>query len=449
MPSATRRTLLLGGLGLAATPLISRAQSQSAEFDVAIVGAGAAGLACARECARLGASFAVLEARPRIGGRVFTDESLGAPLDTGAVYIHWAERNPWAGIAKERGVATVDSDSLPNHSRFFADDEPADRRRRRAGFASLDSLFDLEVGPVPDVSLLERVGENPDLRRGAHAIGRMAIGDEPERISALDYARLWSGTDLLVPTGYGKLVAAYGAELPVRLSTPVTRIDWRGGGVALDTPAGRLTARTVVVTAPVGVLAAERIAFDPPLPRETLAGLEGLAMGALTKIGLQFDGERFGIATGTDLWDQIGPRAGFDFECWPFDRNIVVVYFGGDHARTLCKLGEAAAVAEVVARFGRLVGADARAHLVKGKLYDWANEPFALGAYSHALPGHADARAALARPVADRLFFAGEAIGADSPADAFGGAMTAGGAFLSGRAAARQAVAAARGARAN
>ena len=443
MPSATRRAIVLGGLGLAATPLISRAQS--AEVDVAIVGAGAAGLACARECARLGASFILLEARPRIGGRVFTDESLGAPLDAGAVYIHWSERNPWAGIAAERSVATVDSESLPNHSRFFADDRPADRSRRRAGFAGLDDLFDLAVGPVPDVSLIDRVGEDPDMRRGANAIGRMAIGDEPERISALDYARLWSGTDLLVPSGYGKLVAAYGAGLAVRLSTLVTRIDWRGAGVALDTPAGRLTARTAVITVPVGVLTAERIAFDPPLPRETLAGLEGLAMGSLTKIGLQFDGERFGVATGTDLWDQIGPRSGFDFECWPFDRNIVVVYFGGDHARALCKLGEAAAVAEVVERFGRLVGADAKAHLVGAKLYDWTNAPFSLGAYSHALPGHADARAALARPVGGRLCFAGEAVGAESPAESFGGAMTAGGAFLSGRAAAGRAVAAARG----
>ena len=445
MPAATRRAFVLGSIGLAAMPLKSRAQS--GDFDVAIVGAGAAGLACARECARLGASYVLVEARPRIGGRVFTDGSMGAPFDAGAVYIHWSERNPWTAIAAERGVATVDSDSLPNHSRFYADDLPKDRPRRRASFATLDSLFDTEVAPVPDVSLLDRVGEDPDLGRGAHAIGRMAIGDEPERISALDYARLWSGTDLLVPTGYGALVSAYGADLPVRLSTPVTRIGWGGTGVALETTAGRISARTAVVTVPVGVLKAEKIAFDPPLPRETLSALDGLAMGALTKIGLRFDGTRFGVATGTDLWDQIGERAGFDFECWTFDRDLVVVYCGGDHARALCRLGETAAVEEVTARFGKLVGADARAHLVKGRLFDWVDAPFSLGAYSHALPGHAEARAALAQPIGDRLFFAGEAIGADNPADLGGGAMTAGGAFISGRAAARRAVAAARSTR--
>jgi monoamine oxidase len=80
----------------------------AAEVDVAIVGAGAAGLAAAKEIRKAGRSFVVLEARARIGGRAYTDDTLGAPFDAGAQYIHWAERNPWKRIAEELKVPLED-----------------------------------------------------------------------------------------------------------------------------------------------------------------------------------------------------------------------------------------------------------------------------------------------------------------------------------------------------
>ena len=89
--------------------IANRTPAVAADFDVAIVGAGAAGLAAAKQFARVGRSFVVLEARSRIGGRAFTDGSLGSPFDAGAQYIHWAERNPWKPIADAMG-ATLDDE---------------------------------------------------------------------------------------------------------------------------------------------------------------------------------------------------------------------------------------------------------------------------------------------------------------------------------------------------
>ncbi|MBV9065133.1 MAG: FAD-dependent oxidoreductase, partial [Methylobacteriaceae bacterium] len=115
----TRRSLLAGAGAALALPPIAHAQSAS-EADVLIVGAGAAGLAAARECQRLRKSFILVEARDRIGGRVFTDASLGHPFDAGARYIHWAERNPWTRPARELGVATRVDISSPGGFQFYA-----------------------------------------------------------------------------------------------------------------------------------------------------------------------------------------------------------------------------------------------------------------------------------------------------------------------------------------
>ncbi len=433
--SISRRALIGGASAALALPYALRAQTAAFDFDVAIVGAGSAGIAAARELQKIGRTFVILESRDRVGGRTFTDTSLGAPFDAGAYYIHWAERNPWREIAEDLRVPVIDSSTLNTGSRFFDNGAATERGGRRGGFQNVMRLFDTDEGDVPDVSFVERIAGLGDGAGGASAIARMALGEEPENVSALDYARLWSGDDLIVPSGYGALVTRYADGLDVKLSTPVTAIDTSGAGVLLDTPKGRIRARAAIVTIPVGVLKAGGVRFTPALPEATQAGLDGLGMGALTKIGLKFDGNRFGLKPGTDLWERLGPRASINFECWGFDRDIVIAYFGGDHARDIVGHGERDAIALVFEEFVKLVGEDARKSFQRGVMHGWSADPHSLGCYSHALPGHADARAKLAQPVAERLFFAGEATGGEG----FGGAMTAGGAALAGREAARAA----------
>lgn len=432
--SVTRRSLVAAGAMLA-LPRALRAQALF-DTDVVIVGAGAAGLGAARACVRDGKKFVMLEARDRIGGRVYTDASLGAPYDAGAYYIHWAERNPWRTIASELGVALRDDRTIASGVWLsFENGTPIDRSSRRRQFGDLSRRFDPDEGEVPDVSFTQRVADAPELLQGARGLARMAVGDEPERISALDYARLWEGDDLIAPQGYGALVQRFGAAFPVKLSTPVTHIRWDGRGVVVESPAGRLTARAVIVTVPVGVLAAGAIRFTPELPALTQEGLGGLSMGALTKIGLRFDGNRFGLPMNSNLWDEIPGVGGVNFECWPFDRNLIVALFGGDFARDVLAKGERAAVETMLDRLTAMLGPQVRAAFKGASVNGWATDPYAMGCYSHALPGQAGARAKLAQPVGERIWFAGEATAAGD--GDFGAAMTAGGAYLAGEAAAR------------
>ncbi|MBX9759927.1 MAG: FAD-dependent oxidoreductase [Beijerinckiaceae bacterium] len=434
----TRRGATFGLAAAAAFPNVLRAQT-TFDVDVVVVGAGAAGIGAGQELRALGKRAIVLEARGRVGGRVFTDRSLGDPWDAGALYIHWSETNPFTKLAERLGFETLDPSSTSGGMRFVDFSASGDAPQRRGGFGIVQDLFDTDIAPVPDISILDRVGgPKADVAQAAMAIARMSLGDEPERISALDYARLWAGDDLVVRQGYGTLVEKAAEGLDIRLSSPVEAIDWSGAGVRVTTKNGVINARAAIVTLPVGVLQKGGVRFTPELPQTTRDGLAGLGMGALTKVALKFNGERFGLPAGMDIWERLGPRRSFNFECFTYDRDVVIAFFGGDHAREVMAQGEQGAVRVVLDEFKRMVGARVEKAFVGGKLAGWANDPFSMGAYSHALPGRANARALLAAPVGDRIWFAGEATAGTGPEENFGGAMTAGGAWIAGVAAARK-----------
>lgn len=422
---ATRRGFLAGAASLS----FSRAAFGAAfDTDVVVIGAGAAGLAAARELQRLKRDYLLIESSGRIGGRLHTETALGAPYDAGARYIHWAERNPWTDIARELHVDTVSE--ARRGFRFF--DRGAARPldpERRARMGRLSALLDGEA--VSDVSVAQAAAGDPLLKEAAEALSRFAIGDEPQRISARDYARLWSGEDLEIPAGYGVLAQRFGASARVRLNVRARKIDWAGQGVVVSTDAGDIRARKAIVTASIGVLKSGAIRFAPDLPAGTRAALDGLAMGALSKIGLSFDFSKFDLPSG-DIFARVSEAGGYNFDCRPFGRDIVVAVFGGDFAREAARTDEEA-IAQALDALAACVGSTARAAFRGGRAHAWFRDPDALGCYSHCLPGRADARAKLAEPVADRLYFAGEATGE------IDGAMTAGGATLAGRAAARAA----------
>ena len=239
----------------------------------------------------------------------------------------------------------------------------------------------------------------------------------------------WEGADDTVREGYGTLVARSGQWLPVTLEAPVHALRWGSGGVEAETPKGTVKADKAVVTVPVGVLA-QGIRFDPVLPAEHRAALERLHGGALTKVALAVGRDRLGLPSPADLFEI---RSGFVFECFPYDRDLIVATIGGDPARELVARGEAAAVAHATDVLAGILGERVRGQVVAGKLADWVSDPWARGSYSVAAPGHLSARAALGRPVGERLFFAGEATAGP-------GSMTVGGATLAGRAAAEAAL---------
>jgi len=268
-------------------------------------------------------------------------------------------------------------------------------------------------------------------------MSRLALGEEAERISARDYSKLIGGEDRLIPDGFGTVLERYAQGLPIRYETPVAAIDWSGAGVRVTSAKGVLSARSVIVTVSVGVLKSGAIRFTPELPAINRDGLNGVGMGASTRAALSFGAERFGLRANTNLRLRLSPRESFSFGCFPFGKNIITVYFGGDHARQVSAMGERDAIAHLLDQFVFMVGEEARKHFRAGRFADWWNDPYARGGYSHVIAGHDGARDKLAAPVGGRIYFAGEATGG-SFGDA-GAAITAGGAYVAGRAAARRA----------
>ncbi|MHB2168684.1 flavin monoamine oxidase family protein [Alsobacter sp. R-9] len=435
----TRRDLVAAaGATLAGLAAPAVRATGGGDVDVVVVGAGAAGIAAAHVVRDAGLTVAVVEARERIGGRAFTADVAGRTFDAGAAYVHYRDRNPWVEIAASlgipleehrgwgRGMGYDGAEPLTEHQR----DALADGRRTL--WRKLDR-YDPAMPDAPMSSLAD--GETEAVRWSAARYGQQAIGEDPEAISLADLHALWSGDDFTVPGGYGRLVQASGKGLPVTLGAVVREIRWDGPGVTIVTSRGSVTGRTAVVTLPLGVLAAETVRFTPGLPDSIERAVDGLGTGALTKVALALDGQRFGLASPTDLYEI---RSGLVIEMFPFDRDLALATIGGTPARDLIRLGEAGAVAATVDVLAGILGNDVRKHVVAGRLADWWTDPFALGSYSVVRPGRLAARAELMQPVAERLWIAGEAT-------AGGGAMTVGGATLAGREAARAAVAAVRG----
>lgn len=422
-----RRTVLLSLAAMAwARPAL--AEDLPREVDVAIVGSGAAGIAAAHELQRRGKSFVLLESRNRIGGRVHTDRSLGGMFDAGAQYVHWSDRNPWRKVALDLGIPISEDRSWGGTSLVFVAGRrltQEERARRSGNFRTVSTLVQTAAARG-DMSFAEAVASDPDSLPAAQGLTRFTLGEDPEKASIADYEQLWAGEDNILPGGYGSLVAAYGSGLPVALQTPAQTIRWDAAGVRIDTPRGTLRARALIVTVSVGVLQAEGIRFLPGLPAVNRDALDGLRMGALTKIALAYDASRVSALELPDLFD-ITPAGGMtsiEFRHRGQD-GLALALMGGDHARAICELGERGAVDYAVGRIGAMLGTNVKAAFGEGRLAGWWTDPHARGSYSIAKPGRLAARSALAEPIGGRIFIAGEAT-------AGGGAMTAGGAYLEG-----------------
>jgi monoamine oxidase len=250
-----------------------------------------------------------------------------------------------------------------------------------------------------------------------------------DAVSTLDHARyVDTKENWVIPEGFGALIARFGAGLPVTLNAPVTRIDWGGHGVRLETPQGTVQVGAAVLTASTAVLASGRIRFDPALPDWKASAIDAVPLGNANKIAFSVRRDIFGGPEGRfSIFSSTGPDA-LNFQVRPCGELVVAAFVGGGMADALEKAGAAAAKALALERLTAIFGADFKKEVAGACVTAWRGDPYIGGGYSAAKPGEAHRRADLAIPVSDRLFFAGEAIHMDFYS-------TAHGAYLSGVAA--------------
>ncbi|HEX5454229.1 MAG TPA: FAD-dependent oxidoreductase [Stellaceae bacterium] len=405
------------------------------EIDVAVIGAGAAGIAAARRLAAQGrVSLAVLEARERAGGRAWTIEADGIPLDLGCEWLHSADRNPLTLLAAENGFTLYrrqpDWTTRLSRSGESAEAEADWLREREAHYWAIHHAA-CEAEDRPAASVLAPGGRWNAL---FDAVSTWANAVELESLSVKDNDRYQdSGVNYRLVEGYGRLFAALAEGLPVAFGAAVSRIDHGGRRIRLETPRGSIDAARVIVTVPTNAIAGGRIAFTPELP-DKIAAAAGLPLGLADKLFLHLDGELPGIDRDAHLVGSTRRCETMSYQVRPLGKPIIACFFGGRFAAALERDGMAAMAAFAADELAGLFGSGIRRRLRPLAASAWRADPFARGSYSYALPGHADDRARLAQPVEGRLFFAGEAT---SP-HFF---STAHGAFQTGTAAAEAALA--------
>jgi monoamine oxidase len=405
------------------------------EAEVVIVGGGAAGIAAGPRLHDAGVDCLLLEARTRLGGRAWTVRAeSNFPIDLGCGWLHSADRNPWTKIALAQGYA-IDKTPPPWLRLSMPIGFPlAEQAIFLTELQEFRARLDSASEAVPDVaaaSFLEPGGRWNDL---INAVGTYVSGAELDRVSARDYGRYEdSGANWRVVEGYGTAIAAHAAGVPIVLGAPVRRIDHSGRRLRVETSDGTITADAAIVTVPTDVLAEEGLRFTPALPEKTDAAA-GLPLGLADKLFLSLsdadefdkDGRLFGRS------DRSGTAT---YHLRPFGRPLIEAYFGGRLAAELEADDNGAFFDFASTELVGLLGSDFARRIKPIHVHRWKADPFARGSYSYALPGKADCRAVLAAPVDDRLFFAGEACSRNNYSTAHGG-------YLTGIAAAEQAIAA-------
>jgi monoamine oxidase len=396
--------------------------------DLVIIGAGAAGIGASRAAAKAGLTHQVIEASHRIGGRAYTEDlAPGVPFDLGCHWLHTSDINPLVPEADRLGV-TIDRDfSFSAHLWLNGRHAtPAETNAYGAYFdwAESGTGFALPAGEDRDVlSLLDTT--SPYFAPYAHVFSVIHAADL-DQVSVQDVVtQVANGGDWPVRDGLGRMMQRLGAGMPVSLNTVAQDVDCSSRDyVAVHTNRGTLTARAVLVTVSIGILQSGLIRFRPTLPAATLSAIDGFSPGVANRVALYFDRDVFGDAP-SNMTIVDGDAEPLAIHIPTFGFTYVVGQTGGRFASHLTRAGQKVATDYVLDRVSAVFGSDIRKHFVRSIVSAWDTDPWVLGAYASVKPGHFGARQALAQPVDDRLFFAGEAVGMPMVA-------TCGGAYWSG-----------------
>ncbi|MEN3329229.1 MAG: hypothetical protein V7638_4036 [Acidobacteriota bacterium] len=413
------------------------------ETDILIVGAGAAGLAAASELSSANFNVIVLEARDRIGGRIHThfEPQLAAPIELGAEFVH-GKAPETLKIVSRAGLNVIE---LPNTHWYFRNGLISKSREFWSRIeAVLDEMSKYKGHDEAFDAFLDeysRTHQVKDIRTMATLYVEGFHAAHADRISVLGLIRtneaaaeIDDDKQFRPATGYLPIAqflhdeaVAHGASF--RFETVVSEVRWRAGAVTVTSTAGKqFKARRLIVTLPLGVLQRNDVTFTPRLTAKEEAASK-LAVGHVVRVILRFrdcfwealslpadDGKRVDLKDFAFLhapdempptwWTQLPVRA-----------PLLVGWAGGTRAeKLLSKDGVRDHTDQLreqsLQALSHIFGEPVRSienELVDLYTHEWATDPFSLGAYSYIPVGGLKAQAALAEPVENTIFFAGEA----------------------------------------
>jgi len=408
-----RRAFLAGSAAVAAAPVLA-APAVQPDFDVLIVGAGAAGIAAARRVAAAGRRFVVLEASERWGGRCFTDmRTFRIPYERGARWIYMPDLNPLAKLALKAGL---DIYPMPAGQRLRIGLRDAREGETEDFFANLvrcnRGISDAARGKV-DVSCAQALPNDlGDWRPTMEfVLGNFGCGKALSDISAMDLAKSAEReVAAFCRQGLGTLVGKLAFGSPIQFSSPVTRIAWGDRLVEAETRGTLLTARAAIVTASTAVLASGKIKFQPGLPARHAEAIGKLGLGSYEHVAIEFTGNPLGLRSDDLIFEKAAdPRTAALLGNVSGSR-LCVVEVAGRLAADLAGDGAAAMTPFAIDWLAGLFGSGLKRAVERTHATRWTKEPWVLGAFSAAAPGGQWARRALAEPVDEHLWFAGEAV---------------------------------------
>ncbi|EKS33852.1 flavin monoamine oxidase family protein [Afipia clevelandensis] len=411
----TRRDLLAGSSAVMASSFMARAFAAPLPRDaeVVVIGAGTAGIAAARRIAAAGRKVVVIEAASAIGGRCATDTSaFDVPFDRGARWLYNPDSSPIAKLARGAGMDLMPA---PRGQRIRIG-----RRNARAGEAE-DFLATLvranraigdAVRGKADMPAAEGLPKDLGVWAGTtdFVLGTQPTGRDLKGLSALDLAAMAPRDNpLACRQGLGTLIAKLGDGLSVVLATPVTRIAWSGKDAQIETSAGTMTAKAVILTASTNALLSGKIRFSPELPKRQQDAASKLMLGSYDHIALELPGNPLGLSRDDIVIEQSADRATGFLLANTGGSSLCQVDVAGSFGADLSAKGEAAMVAFASEWLTKLFGSDVKAMAKRTTATRWNDMPYVFGAMSAPSPGGQLARKVLMEPMGS-VFFAGDAV---------------------------------------
>jgi monoamine oxidase len=418
----TRRSTIAGLVSSLSCPALAGLRREP-DFDVLIIGAGAAGIAAGRRLLASNRKFAILEASDRMGGRCFTDTAtFNLPYDRGACSIHLPGQSSLPKLAVQSGIELypdperqqfrvrsrngLEKNLEEIHSKLELEEFYADRVRCYAAIAQA-------AAGNADISCARALpADLGDWRRTMEfVLGPYRFGAELTELSAKEYAlSIDRSPGRLCRQGVGALIGKLALGMPIKFFSPVTLVDWAERSVALTTGEGVVTARAVIVTASTAVLASGKLRFRPNLPGAYASACEKLKLGSYDHVALAFNANALGLDANEVVFERAYTTKTAALLANIHGTRLSVLTLAGRSGVELADKGEDAMTDFALDWITGVFGSRAKKAVLRVHTMSWTKDPWTLGAFSSAPPGAQEARKALSEPLDDVVWFAGEAV---------------------------------------